>query len=393
MAGLLIVYLLLFASDEGNDVLSQKLGKNRLADFIHCFELMLLLENFCKLEQHDKGDLNIMRTGIPAILDFYKNTLNRKEGNGMKIIKFHLCLHYVDDIRRFGSMRNYDSCIGERHHCTEVKDPARHTQRRKCQFEIQTAQRYVDNVVVNLAKKDLANIGGLKQQKQNQCNKHHNIIYDRARNNFFKKDYKTKKYLLCNWIDKQLYNQLKYFCKWLVDSEKVNSPIRFFTQHNRDEFIFRGDPNFCNKGPWYDWVNVDWNDAKPVPAKINIFMDLSVGLKECFQVGTSIVNEPGYYAIAYSCLSFSEEMRHPTSLLVEKNELIINKDGPFKGIPELCMFSVECIDSTCIATPYCVKNNISNAIQWSILRPRKDWNNVLINFLKYGYESDSEENI
>ena len=122
------------SSDEGNNILSIKLGKERLASFIHCFEILLLLENFCKMEHHCQTDLSIMKTGIPAILDFVKNTINRREGNGMKIIKYHLGLHFVDDVRRFGSMRNYDSCIGERHHCTEVKNPAERTQRRKQSF-------------------------------------------------------------------------------------------------------------------------------------------------------------------------------------------------------------------------------------------------------------------
>jgi hypothetical protein len=387
MAGLIIVYIFLFTSDEGVNVLSKSFGDERLANFIHCFEMLLLLEHFCKMERHKEADLKTMENGIPAILDFIKNTLNRTEGNGMKIIKFHLCLHYVDDIRRYGSMRNFDSCIGERHHCSEVKDPAKHTQRRRDKFEIQTATRYVDNIIISRAKQDLDIV--IKQAKNKvQCNKRNNIIYERTRDVFMKKDWKTKKYILCNWPDKNFNEQLKDLCRWLVDSKKTDSPIKFFTQHNRDEYIFRGDPNYDGKGPWYDWVNVDWSNGEPIPAKINIFMDLTVGYKRPFHVGSSYINEPGSYAIAYSCLTNAKEMSHPTSLLVEYNELILNKSGRFKGLPQLCVFNVESIESTCIACPYFVKENVMNAEKWSILRPRMKWNCILIDFLQFGYESD-----
>ena len=117
-------------------------------------------------------------------------------------------------------------------------------------------------------------------------------------------------------------------------------------------------------------------------------MDLTVGYKRPFHVGSSYINEPGSYAIAYSCLTNAKEMSHPTSLLVEYNELILNKSGRFKGLPQLCVFNVESIESTCIACPYFVKENIMIAEKWSILRPRMKWNCILIDFLQFGYESD-----
>jgi hypothetical protein len=85
-------------------------------------------------------------------------------------------------------------------------------------------------------------------------------------------------------------------------------------------------------------------------------------------------------------------MSHPTSLLVEYNELMVHKNGPFKDQPELCMFGVNSIASTCIAVPYCVNENIMNAVKWSILKPRKKWYNVLINYFKHGYGEELDNN-
>ena len=179
--------------------------------------------------------------------------------------------------------------------------------------------------------------------------------------------------------------QLINLCKTLVDQNKVKNPIPFFTQHNRGDLIFRGDPNYCSKFPWYDWANVKWNVKETVPAKINIFMDLSNTFIDSFQVGTSCIEYPGYYAVSYTCESSAKTMSHPTSLLIEYNELIVNKEGNFKYLPELCMFNIDSIDSPCIAIPYLVKENIMNAISWNIIRPRDSWNDIFINYIKNGY--------
>ena len=262
-------------SDEGQNSLAIKFGEKRLASFIHCFEILLLLENFCKMEHHHQLDLSVMQTGIPAILEFVKNTLNRREGNGMKIIKYHLCLHFVDDIRRFGSMKNYDSCIGERHHCTEVKNPAKRTQRRKQNFEYQTAKQQIENIIIYKLSNLNNHITTEDDFKEDNEMKHCNIIYDRQKDDFLKKDSLSKKYSIYNdWEDRYFYESLRSICNTLVDEHKVLSPICFYTEHKYGNNILRGNPCYDGRKPWYDWVYVDWNLQRTIPAKICLFMDL-----------------------------------------------------------------------------------------------------------------------
>ena len=50
---------------------------------------------------------------------------------------------------RFGSMLNYDTEIGESHHKSEAKHPAKNTQRRKSEFEYQTAIRQIENLAID----------------------------------------------------------------------------------------------------------------------------------------------------------------------------------------------------------------------------------------------------
>ena len=52
---------------------------------------------------------------------------------------------------QFGSMANYDSGIGESHHKVFAKKPAKNTQRRKKDFEKQTAIRVIENIAIDRA--------------------------------------------------------------------------------------------------------------------------------------------------------------------------------------------------------------------------------------------------
>ena len=366
-----------FFSDEGENKLDSTLGDQRLVDFIHCFELLILLENFCKQRSHNLNDLRIMKKGIPLIMDFIKKTMNRREGNGMKIIKFHLLLHLVDDIKRFGSMRNYDSCIGERHHCTEIKDPAQQTQRRKVNFEKQTALRYYDNVLISIGQREFP-----KEKKHGSDilqYKNKNIIYDDRYQQLYKKDSRSKKLVVCKWQDKSFQKSLICLCKKMVREGNVVSPIKFFTQHNRESLIFRGCPDYQGTGPWYDWANVDWGDDEPVPAKILIFMDLSDNFIKPFQVGTSFVTEASYYAVAHTCNTSNNIMGHLDSMLVEFNTLLVEKEN--SNQPQLCMFSVDTIISPCVAVPYKTTETIVNAIKWCFLRQKHHWQEQLLKLL------------
>ena len=179
---------------------------------------------------------------IPHVMYTIKKIVQRKQGCGFKIIKFHLMMHFVDDILRFGSMKNFDSAIGERNHSTEVKEPAQHTQRRKICFEIQTAVRYSENVATGIAMSDLK--GLLKPQQSNvnhdeECvRKRRNIVFCYDRKDFFKRNVNTRKLNSINWPDQVFQKQLRKLCIAMVESGSVRSPINLFTQNNRKGVIF-----------------------------------------------------------------------------------------------------------------------------------------------------------
>jgi hypothetical protein len=381
MAGLILVFLIIFASSEGQQTINLELGSNRCAAYLQVLELLLMLESFCKQEKHTKTNLLIAKEAMPEIMKKIKDALNRTDGCGMKIIKFHLIKHFAEDILRYGSMKNFDSAIGERNHCTEVKEPARHTQRRKINFELQTAKRYYENLAINVSENDIIQEKLDDSSTDSSTNKEQNIIYVHEEKNIYKREWKSL--LLCpvNWRDTLLYQSLLDLCIRLVEQDCVHeSEISFFTQHNRNNCIFRANPQWQDtEMPWYDWARVEWDGYEmPVPAQMLIFIDLTNNFKNPFQFGQSYVAEPGVYAIARSFQDEYNIKAHYKSKLVRYGEFVIDEDMN----PELCMFSVESIAAPMVAVPFSTESNIINAKEWIMLESKNCWYDNFLNILK-----------
>jgi Plavaka transposase len=389
MAGLLLVFLTVFMTDEG-ETLDKLLDEDRCGAYVHVLELLLMLESLCKQEHLSRNDVHWIKEGMPFIMETLKTVINRQEGMGMKIIKFHLLRHYAEDIMRFGSMRNFDSSIGERNHCTEVKDPAQHTQRRKCNFELQTANRYCENVAISKAYSEIeklniqSNLFNCANDENNNLdksiqNKHVNIIYVHGEKDIKIKDYKTKKNIEYKMYDKRFRNELIDLCSNLVEQQHVNSPIQLFTQHNREGTIFRANSAW-KKDVWYDWANVKWDDNEEIPAQLLVFIDLSKNFLKKFKIGQCYIDEAGCYAIGRSFQSSDDFIQgHQQSKFYDYGKLVISDQT---NKPELCMFPVDSITSCCIAVPYSCNDNLSNAEEWLILKAKSEWYSVFVTIIR-----------
>ena len=72
----------------------------------------------------------------------------QRDGMGQKLIKNHLILHLHEYIKLFGPPTGWDSGPSERHHKTQVKVPAKNTQRRQISFIEQTAHRFYEAIII-----------------------------------------------------------------------------------------------------------------------------------------------------------------------------------------------------------------------------------------------------
>ena len=81
VAGILLEFLFVFSSTEGETKPFKTLGMDMRTSFIHGFELLLMLENVCKQHMHEKKDLYVAKKRIPLVMNTIKVLLNRREGH------------------------------------------------------------------------------------------------------------------------------------------------------------------------------------------------------------------------------------------------------------------------------------------------------------------------
>ena len=391
MSGVLIAILIVFSTNEGTHKLDEALANIVAANFIHLFELLLLLENFCSSPEHKIPDVKKFKRFVPYILNTYKRIINRETGCGCKFIKFHLPNHFAEDMLRFGSMLNFDTEIGESHHKTEAKYPSKNTQRRKSEFEYQTATRQIENFAINKA---FAQMTFLKNDDNKDTNKDDQNIENkwyRYRYNpevGLQQKFDKNKYENCKWIDSDFQNQLTQICEMIYKEQCIEGELKFFSLHNRYSNIFRADPNYQSNICWYDWADVNWSN-EIIPTKLLLFWDIEKNtLKKKFKVGNTTIVHPGQYVLCYSLASLDQvQPAHTTSLLVKYGKLDIDT----KGMPKLYICHVDCIASTLSAVPYKVSDGNHNAIEWLFLRPKDEWYSIFLAFMNEELEKEKDQ--
>ena len=390
MSGIILAILVVFTTDEGTNTLDEIMAGIEAAKFIHLFELLLMLENFCSTPEHRKADIGLFKEFTPYMLNTYKDILNRQTGCGCKFIKYHLPNHFADDMLRYGSMINFDTEIGESHHKTEAKYPSHNTQRRKSEFEFQTATRQIENFAINKAFMYLTS----NDEQEQILNDDDNAVFNRWYRYHYHPDLglqqkiEKKKYVNCKWVDNNFQQQLLEVCQMIYRNGCIKGKLKFFTLHNRHSYLFRADPNYKDNECWYDWADVNWDD-EIIPTKLLLFWDIETNsLKKPFKIGDITIKEPGQYVLCYSLKSETiMEPAHTQSILIQYGSLDLDK----KGVPKLYIFHTDCIASTMSAVPYKVSDNSAIAKEWNFLRPKSEWYEIFINYMNEELEEEKKE--
>jgi hypothetical protein len=388
MSGIILVILIIFSSKEGEIVFDSNMNKQRATNIIHLIELLLLFENFCLSAPHSRTEIMQFKQFIPLFMDTYKTIINRTVGNKLKIIKFHLLKHFGDDILRFGSMKNFDSAIGESHHKTDAKKPAKNTQKRKNCFEYQTALRQLENLSISMGHNDVDIKIGINEKNCNDDSSWYRYIYTIKDSLCFYKN-QNQKHLLqkCKWKDFMFQKLLINLCNGLLSSNNIEEPLHFFTLYNNGTLFLRGDPNYKDQSPWYDWVEVTWSEGI-IPAKILLFIDIKANqLKGKISYKENVIIHPGKYAIIYSLRSTKNVIKaHGISLMVQYGKFALN-NNPLYLIP------VESIHGCISAVPYVPDDDIVTAIEWLFLRPKVEWYSILTKYMDNVLDDNTTNNL
>ena len=116
-------------------------------DYIKLFDRLLILDEWLRnSEGFEVHELEIIKEKILHFLWNYKRICRRREGNEMKILKYHLMTHVIDDIERLGSPQNVNGGPCESNFVTQKKE-AKRTQRRNDNFLPQMARRIHENLI------------------------------------------------------------------------------------------------------------------------------------------------------------------------------------------------------------------------------------------------------
>jgi hypothetical protein len=270
-------------------------GKKRLVPdeplLLHCqrfcklFEKMLILEAWMNQDIHSLTQVRDVAPGkITSFMSEFKATLNRTDGNGLKIPKFHQLKHLPRYILKFGSPNNFSTSRCESHHIDLSKRPAATAQKRDDCFEQQVGRRIVDNIVLKRATDAIRNQQQLEEviePGRTKCYGTRFSVVQLEDGGDFVAVSKSGKYDLLPY-DKNLLNTFgeafaAYFPK--LDGIPCYTECHRLDEIDGKKYIFRAHPNYKGK-PWFDWAIFSWTSkvqgvTEEVPGRIHFFLDLS----------------------------------------------------------------------------------------------------------------------
>ena len=123
MTGIILLLLIILLSEEGEEF-QTSMGISLFANYVHLFEIILMLEQFLQSSSFTQQEIWLLKEHEVAILNLYKDTVNRKIGMGDNLLKIHLLRHMADDIYNIGPPVCFDTASGENQHKYSVKIPA-----------------------------------------------------------------------------------------------------------------------------------------------------------------------------------------------------------------------------------------------------------------------------
>jgi len=143
---LLLLMMLCVTKTSYHIVGVRKLTEPRAAAFLHLLESLLIMEQWMKQDTFEVKSLPAIKRHLRRVMQLFSSVVDRQEGNGDCTVKFHLPMHLIDDIKKYGAPANWDEGIGEHNHIANGKGPAELTQDQPGNFEYQTAVRNTENL-------------------------------------------------------------------------------------------------------------------------------------------------------------------------------------------------------------------------------------------------------
>ena len=276
-SGVILILLIILLCDDGKQLfIDSKIETSTINKYISLLENLLKFEQWMEKESNFKfspNDISNMRTSVTSLSLQIKTSLNRTQGNGMKVLKFHILSHMVDDIDRFGSPQNYNGGPCESNFKPQKK-MAKCTQQRPESIQEQLATRVSDYFLMKHAMNqyNVSTINNCDVYREEIHRPNHGtnfVIVQGTNNNNFFINSKDVEY-------QDAYSQqiLRYLHQYTKSKNLQLSHVQCFTQYKCGEIMLHGDWNFRNT-KWYDWAVFKGQKNSYIWGNIHFFFKLT----------------------------------------------------------------------------------------------------------------------
>jgi hypothetical protein len=377
MNGVILVLLILCKMTEPRKLLltSKYIDERQLRGWIRLFESLLVWRWWLKLPSIPLAEVQASEHATHALLRLFKSVVKREHGSKLLIVKFHLCLHFLENQLDYGVTANVDTGPMESNHKCNAKKPSGQTQRRADTIELQTSRRYIENLIVDMAaatleethpvlpleKQQLPVLVGAKYSikltsedgDDDDIHSSATIVWDKS--NRIVRSYHPR--------------YLEWLCSNVLAELGPNVAVRGCTEHKRstqsgDKYIFRAHPAWRGGDSWHDWAVFSWEDddgtSLRIPGQIITFIEFDdADMRMLNKLPYVFGDTPGLYAMVETLERPLMNAKTGTRVVVGSTKALTKhelqqrrRNGMPLHAPNLCLVSIDTIYEPIAAIPH-----------------------------------------
>lgn len=417
--GVLLIMLALLRATGSREILKKTYKKrfaedSHLDDWILLIELLLEWEAYLNLEEMLVWHVKRLEQKHKYIMYLYREIAQREGSVGLKLMKFHGILHMANDMIQNGVAAEFDSSCNEQHH-KSGKYAAKLTQMAATTFNSQTATRMTEFQMLDLAIAEIEEGRALWEYFDipDQEAQFMEVDRDEAKADDQEEEEKPEIRtgetkievfrsendgspcfdLLTSSKENKKSTRLNLFAiefllglQELISGHLPGGVLPIFTMHKRNGQTFRGHPNYRGKGPWRDWVWVDWGAQGQFPNHIWCFVEIKTlpDRGRHFEYG-GITLKNGVYAVVESAFvdAEAESINKSDLMLPVRKESELDEDGLATN-RNLYLANTEAFDRPCCVIPdYGGPEN-----RYWVVKSRGEWADLFIQWLEKPHTLD-----
>ena len=414
--GVLLIMLVMLRSTKGRSILKkyQKFKQaSDLDDWILLMELMLEWESYLNEPKMAVKHVKRLEKKHRYIMYVMRKVAQRNKGMGLKLMKFHTILHIWEDIMQFGVPLEFDTSANEMHH-KPSKQASKQTQRATETFNFQTATRLTEYDLLDLAMEEIET-GRVPWQYFDHFAPEQLDTEGPEGQEPLKKPAthtgETKIELIWSEdgdITYRLRTKSKFQHKTRINVDllvflhglqemiygKKEGSLAVWTVHRREDQIFRAHPNYRGKGPWRDWVWVNWGPSYGhLPCHIWSFVvidDLPTGPKRLNYGGIPL--KKGTYAVVETAVLDHENVNliGTSDLLTPYVKADVSLDN--NGWVQDRVFYLADVEA--FVEPCCVVPDLGGpGNRYFVLKPRNKWAKEFVRWIEDPHKLDQMDTL